>query len=296
MKMCLNILIIFSILISVCFLIVCIISYFENRQFRVTEYTISSDKIRKCFHQFYIVHISDLHNACYGEHNSLLIHKIQELKPDVILVTGDMIVGKPNCDVKHAADTLKQFAGIAPVYMSMGNHELRTMLYRDIYGSMWDDFSHELGDSITILQDECVTIQREEHAIYLHGLNLTPELYKRFRKTPMKNDYLNNVFGMKSDSEYHIFMAHNPDYFEDYAAWGADLTLSGHVHGGMIRLPILGGLLSPMIRFFPRYDKGVFEIKENRMVLSGGLGNHTYKFRVNNYPEIVSIHLESLEK
>jgi hypothetical protein len=88
-------------------------------------------------------------------------------------------------------------------------------------------------------------------------------------------------------------MAHNPEYFEEYVTWGADLIFSGHVHGGMVRLPFLGGAVSPMIHFFPKYDKGLFENSNRYMILSGGLGNHTYKFRVNNLPEIVSVTLES---
>jgi hypothetical protein len=136
-------------------------------------------------------------------------------------------------------------------------------------------------------------LERDGQQIALYGLNLTTEYYKRFLKTPMPPSYLNDLFGTCDEGMYHIFMAHNPEYFEEYVTWGADLIFSGHVHGGMVRLPFLGGAVSPMIHFFPKYDKGLFENSNRYMILSGGLGNHTFKFRVNNLPEIVSVTLES---
>ena len=91
---------------------------------------------------------------------------------------------------------------------------------------------------------------------------------------------------------YTILLAHNPDYFPVYAEWGADLVLSGHVHGGMVILPVLGGVVSPMVRLFPKYYRGMYECRNKKMILTGGLGGHTLKFRVNNKPEICVIHLE----
>lgn len=291
MKLCLNILGILSILIVVCLAVVCIISYFENRRLVITRYQIKDSLIPRNFQGFHIVQLSDLHNACFGKNNEELIHKIVELKPDVILVTGDMIIGKPGKDVLFAADTMNALADIAPVYFSMGNHELRTSIYTDTYGDMWDQFCKRLSSDIYLLLDEEAVLVREDSCIHLYGLNLTPTLYKRVVQTPMPEDYLESLFGICDRNEYHIFMAHNPDYFKDYAAWGANLTFSGHVHGGMIRIPFLGGALSPMIHFFPKYDKGLFEYSNKYMILSGGLGNHTFKFRVNNLPEIVSVTL-----
>lgn len=291
MKFCLNILIILSILISVCFIVVCVISYFENRKLTVTEYKITDAFIPSAFHGFNIVQLSDLHNACFGTQNEELIRKIRDLEPDLILVTGDMIVGKPGTDVNFAAATMNKLTDIAPVYFSMGNHELRTSIYTDIYGDMWECFKAQLNPKVNILSDDKAIIKKDGAIIYLYGVSLNPHLYRRLIKMPMEPDYLESVFGVCDKSSYNIFLAHNPDYFSDYAAWGANLTFSGHVHGGMIRLPILGGALSPMIHFFPKYDKGLFCQNGKYMILSGGLGNHTLKFRVNNLPEIVSVTL-----
>lgn len=291
MKLCLNILEILSILIIVCLIVCLIISYFENRRLAVTRYQIRDNLIPAVFNGYHIVHLSDLHNASFGKQNEKLILNIKELKPDIILITGDMIIGKPGMDVNFAAETVNALCKIAPVYFSMGNHELRASIYTQTYGDMWKDFSNHLLPEVHLLLDEETLIKKGEDVIHLYGLNLTPELYRRLIRTPMPTDYLISLFGKCNSDEYHIFMAHNPDYFKDYAAWGANLTFAGHIHGGMIRLPLIGGVLSPMIHFFPKYDKGLFTENNKYMILSGGLGNHTFKFRVNNLPEIVSVTL-----
>lgn len=291
MKLCLNIMGILSILIIVCLIVICVISYIENRKLAITRYQITDSAIPKAFNGFHIVQLSDLHNAAFGTHNEKLTEKIKALQPDIILITGDMIIGKPGKDVISAADTMNALTKLAPVYFSMGNHELRVSIYTDTYQDMWEQFVKHLSPAIHVLRNTEEALEKEGEKIHLYGLDLTPMLYKRFIRTPMPDDYLISLFGLCNHDEYHIFLAHNPDYFKDYADWGADLTFSGHIHGGMIRLPILGGLLSPMIHFFPKYDKGLFEYSNKYMILSGGLGNHTFKFRVNNLPEIVSVTL-----
>lgn len=291
MKLYLNIIGILSILVIVCLIAICIISYIENRKLVVTKYQICDSSLPEAFHGFHIVQLSDMHNAAFGENNKELIRNVKALKPDIILITGDMIIGKPGNDVTFAAETMNELVKVAPVYFSMGNHELRASIYTDTYEDMWPRFKKCLSPEIHILRNQRETLVREGATIYLYGLDLNPMLYKRLVRTPMQEDYLSSLFGKCDSAKYHIFMAHNPDYFENYAAWGANLTFSGHIHGGMIRFPFLGGALSPMIHFFPKYDKGLFEYSNKYMILSGGLGNHTFKFRVNNLPEIVSVTL-----
>ena len=115
--------------------------------------------------------------------------------------------------------------------------------------------------------------------------------YKRFRKIKMEDTYLKDVIGTPKKDVYEILLAHNPEYFEEYAAWGADLVLSGHVHGGIMRLPVLGGVISPKLVLFPKYDGGRFEEKNATMILSRGLGMHTLPIRIFNPAELVVIHL-----
>lgn len=293
MELFLNIVLILSILILILLMIICCISIYENKRFVVTKYFVSDTLIPDGFNGYHIVHLTDLHNASYGKNNSKLIQSIERLEPDLILVTGDILIGKPGKDVVFAANTLNRIAKIAPLYFSMGNHELRLSFYKDVYGTMWNEFLTHLTNDVHLLFNDVAVIKQNHDELKLYGLNLTPLLYKRLIKTKMKSNYMESIFGKCDETKYHILMAHNPDYFEEYAKWGANLVFSGHIHGGMIHLPFIGGVLSPMVRFFPKYDKGKFKYNNKMMILSGGLGNHTFKFRVNNLPEIISVKLNN---
>lgn len=88
-------------------------------------------------------------------------------------------------------------------------------------------------------------------------------------------------------------MAHNPEYWPDYLTWGADLTLSGHLHGGMVRLPFLGGLFTPEGGLMPGYDKGLYKQGNQAMVVSAGLGVFVFPWRWMNPPDLVFIDLQS---
>lgn len=293
MNLCLNILGILCILFVAILLVVCITSFIENRRLYIARYDIKDPIVPKSFDGFRIAQVSDLHNNSFGVDNERLLSKIADCSPDIIVVTGDMLVGIPGTDVDIAADTLNKLCNIAPVYFSMGNHELRISKYIDKYGDMWVRFLAKLSPEVNKLFDSSAIIERDGDRIFLHGLNLTPKLYTRFKDVSMPKKHLRKRFGTCNDNEFHIFLAHNPDYFTDYAAWGAKLTFSGHVHGGIMQIPFLGGVISPKLRLFPQYDKGLFEISDKYMIISGGLGNHTIKFRINNIPEIVVVTLEN---
>ena len=107
----------------------------------------------------------------------------------------------------------------------------------------------------------------------------------------MEAKYLTDTLGRTKTEKYEILLAHNPDYFPEYAGWGADLVLSGHVHGGMMRLPLIGGVVSPAFKFFPKYDGGMFRIGKSVMILSRGLGMHTIPVRIFNPGELVYLKL-----
>ena len=134
--------------------------------------------------------------------------------------------------------------------------------------------------------------------IRIFGAEINMDYYKKLSRREMKVSYLNSLLGRPSSDEYNILIAHNPDYFKAYAAWGADLVLSGHVHGGIMRLPVLGGVLSPSLRLFPRYDGGLYTEEKasaeekSRMILGRGLGTHTLPVRVFNPGELIVVHLD----
>ena len=97
---------------------------------------------------------------------------------------------------------------------------------------------------------------------------------------------MKEILGEADEDYFNILLAHNPQYFKEYAGWGADLTLAGHIHGGLVRLPLLGGVVSPMVSFFPKYDGGTFFENGKEMILSRGLGTHTIPIRMFNPGEL----------
>lgn len=253
----------------------------------VSHYTITDKRIKK---SATFAMIADLHNAEFGDKNEDLIKEIKKIAPDAVLIAGDVIVGKKDVGSGVAIDLLQKLGSEFPVYISKGNHEMRTSLYTEQYGDIWENLYEQTKDYVQWLINEEMILTSEN--IRVVGLDMDAAYYRRFRLLKMETDYLVELLPTRHQDAYTILLAHNPDYFSVYAEWGADLVLSGHVHGGMIILPFFGGVISPMVRLFPKYYRGMYEYRNKKMILTGGLGGHTLKFRVNNKPEICVIHLE----
>lgn len=260
-------------------------SHRENKKISFSSYRIKDKRLKK---NAKIVMISDLHNACYGEKNSELLHVVETISPDLILVAGDVIVGKTGLSVDTGVDFLNSLGESFPVFVGKGNHEMRTSIYEK-YGDMWETLYERTKDKVHWLINDSIYLADYNMTIY--GLDMKPEYYRRFKKLYMDSAYLEEELRKPDKRSYNILIGHDPDYFEEYAAWGADLCVSGHVHGGLIIIPHLGGLISPMIKFFPKYYKGVYNIGDSHMIVSAGMGLHTLKIRVNNEPDLVIINL-----
>ena len=262
---------------------------FDSTRFVRREYKVYSDKIEKGCK---IVLLSDLHNKRYGQDNRKLLEEIDRINPDVVLTAGDMMTaneGKTCCFVP-----IRLFGHLAekyPVYYGMGNHEYRMKVYRKAYGDMFDVYKKELKEcGVRFLENERVYLP--EYNIDICGLEIERYLYKRWYRKPMEEGYIERLLGKAKEERFELLIGHNPEYFKEYVKWGADLTVSGHVHGGVVRVPFFGGLISPSLRIFPEYDGGLFEEQGKKMVLSRGLGMHTIPLRMLNPGELVVIHLE----
>ena len=233
-----------------------------------------------------------MHNKSYGENNEKLLRKIEELQPEAILIAGDILTAVPGKEYDIALSFVEQLSKKYPLYYGMGNHETRLFLYPETYGTMGQDYERDLQKiNVEFLRNTGKDI--EEH-IRITGAEIERKYYKRFKKTPMERAYLENILGKPDNEKYQILLAHNPDYFEEYATWGADLVLSGHVHGGIMRLPVLGGVLAPSLRIFPKYDGGLFRSGKSVMILGRGLGSHTIPIRIFNPGELVCVDLKPL--
>lgn len=280
-----------SLLVVIAVILICSIIH-GNRYFKVTRYEIKSEKLNNLTESVRIVVLADLHNHVYGNDNDILVKAIEKEKPDMILVAGDLMVAKPDKDFSSTLSLLKRLSGSYPIYYGMGNHEYRLKIYPERYQDMYEHYFRELKKfNIHILDNKNMEIHIKNTVINIFGLEIDKEYYKRLTTMNLPNNYMESLLGSSKEKEYNILLAHNPNYFNAYAIWGADLTLSGHIHGGLVRLPFLGGVVSPQVEFFPKYDSGLFYEEEKIMVLSSGLGTHTINVRVNNPAELISIEL-----
>lgn len=273
----------------VCLVIVLLwVMIWDSNRFVVKKYAFRSDRLKK---NCRILFLSDLHNKEYGIENKNLLKAVRELSPDVILIGGDMMNARPGVSSRKGASLVLACGKKYPVYYALGNHEYRARLYPEDYGSMYEDYMENFRDSgIRFLDNESCLLP--EFGIRLTGLTLEREYYKRFAKRKLKEGYLRETIGEADSSCYQILLAHNPEFFPDYAAWKPDLVLSGHVHGGVARIPGYKGVIAPSLLPFPRYDGGLFEEQGSRMVISRGLGMHTIPVRLFNPGELVVIELQ----
>lgn len=267
---------------------VCIlVSVWDCSRFVTVEYKIVSDKIAK---PCKFVLLSDLHNKSYGKDNGRLTEQIDRISPDAVLVAGDMLTAAKGQSFDTALSLMRQLSSRYPVYYGMGNHEYRLELYPEQYGDMYGRYMAGLKSAgIEPLINQNTYLPSLNVAIC--GSHIDRDYYRRFHKFPMDSSYLPKILGEPRADACQILIAHNPLYFEEYAAWGADVVVSGHVHGGIMNLPVLGGVLSPNLSLFPKYDGGRFRQGRSTMILSRGLGTHTVPLRIFNPGELVVVEL-----
>lgn len=258
------------------------------KKFKTVTYTIRSHKLQK--HGFTIAMISDLHNVELGKKNENLLRTLQETRPDIICIAGDLVLGKKEKSVKIAYDFIKKAVKIAPIYYGLGNHEQRMKQYPQVYGNEYRIFEKRIQKlGVTMLENSSSSLEIKGEQIRITGLALPEEYYKKRRKTELSIKTMNRLAGKASREKFQILLAHTPKYGDTYLEWGGDLILSGHYHGGMVRLPFFGGVISPDFRLFPKYCRGDFEKENCHFIVSAGLGEHTLPIRIFNPRELVLI-------
>lgn len=238
------------------------------------------------FDGFRIVHLSDIHGHEYGEHSGELLEKVRAEEPELIVITGDLIDRAEQMDMVPAL--AKGLAAIAPTYYVTGNHEwsVEWSGSRDAVKTL-KGLLTESG--VTVLSNDYVTLERKGDRIVLAGVD-DPNGYAD-QTTPEE-------LAARIEGEHPglttLLLAHRNDAIETYAAAGYDLVMSGHAHGGIIRLPFTDGLLSPSRTFFPTWTSGVYTVGETTLFVSRGLGNNTTPikgFRLFNRPELAVVEL-----
>ena len=265
------------------------IMLYDSSHFEVSFYQVSDPRIRKACRAAVI---ADLHNKKYGRDNVLLLDCIRREKPDLILIAGDILTAKPRAELGTALEFVGELAKDFPVFYGVGNHEHRLQLYPEVYGDMAEHYAEGLKKlGISMMENQSVVL--EQYGITVTGSQINEKFYRRRKKISMDKSYLTSILGEADKQHYQILLAHNPDFFPQYGAWGADLVLSGHIHGGVVRIPLWNrGLVSPAVKLFPKYDGGLYYEGASTMLLSRGLGSHTIPFRLFNPGDMIFIELQ----
>jgi len=252
--------------------------HWQNTGLVVSRYNITSEKISQEYNGIKIVHISDLQDAEFGKNNIKLVEKIRKQTPDIIVITGD-IIDSHRTDFNKAAEFAGEAVKIAPVYYVSGNHEGVTGRYDKLKEML-------VSEGVNVLDNESVYLDEK------HLIRITGAMDPYFSDKQYTADFIKSTMAENTDC-FNIVLCHRPEMFETYIEAGADLTFCGHAHGGQIRLPFIGGVLAPHQGLFPEYTEGVHTKGGKSMVISRGLGNSVFPFRLFNRPEIVTVELNS---
>lgn len=259
-------------------IVITIFCFWQNNDIVVSNYVYKAEQISADLSGYTIAQISDLHNKEFGKEQKRLLKILKVENPNLIVITGD-IVDSSHTDIDVALEFVKGAVEIAPVYYVTGNHEYW------LKADDWDVLMQGLKQcGATILDDEVVEIGNDR-SFYLIGLN----------DNSLSSNILNELCSNLDSDKLQIVLAHEPQYIINYSEADVNLVLSGHAHGGQIRLPFLGGLVAPDQGIFPKYTSGIYIENNTTMIVSRGLGNSIIPIRIFNRPEVVIVKLQRTE-
>lgn len=265
------------------------------KEFRTKHYEICTEKMNKgCEVRFAL--LTDLHGLVFGKEHEDLLNAIYEEKPDAILVPGDMVI---RSEVESLGETEKLFLKLAddyPVYYSLGNHENRMLLHEEKREN-YLAYERRLTEAgVCFLHNEYTESSIKGHDFLFYGLELPMEYYQKPKSPKLSLKTMEELIGTPFRKGIHILLAHNPKYGNTYFSWGADLTVSGHYHGGVLRFSEHVGLTCPQFLLFPPYCCGDFHKGDRHMIVSAGIGEHTIPIRIHNPRELLIIKLKAPEE
>ena len=259
----------------------------DNQRIVVTSFEVESERLPESFDDYRIVQVSDLHNDEFGEDNAKLLAIIKEEKPDIIAITGDLLDSR-RTSVEKALNFATKAVQIAPCYYVTGNHESRMdEEYEQLETGM-------KNAGVTVLRNETVTLEKGGEQITIAGLDDPRFVIATDRVLKMEaviGEVLAGILKEVPEERFTLLLSHRPELFAMYCDQGLDVVLSGHVHGGQVRIPYIGGIIGPGQGILPDYDAGLYMADGTTMVLSRGLGQSIIPFRVNNPPELVVVTL-----
>ncbi|MEE0956235.1 MAG: metallophosphoesterase [Eubacterium sp.] len=237
---------------------------------------------------FRIAYLTDLHDASGREELDHTLRLLQEAKPDLVLSGGDMLTAHPGRSPEKSVAFMTELSSSWKVYSALGNHEYRARIYPEDYGSLYRDYMEPVRKAgVTFLDNDHLDLNAGGIPVRLYGLSLPRKYYRRLTRTELSIEEINKLLGRPQPDRMNLLLAHNPRYLESYIRWGADLTLCGHYHGGIVRIDEHKGLIAPDFELMSPRCCGHYS-KDNRHVLiSAGMGEHTIPVRIHNPREIV---------
>ena len=267
-------------------IIIVVINYY-NRHLIITNYKINDPRWPAALNSWRLVQLSDIHNqATEGPGNNQIISSVQKLQPDIITITGDLFDGD-RTNIPNNLQLVKELTSIAPVYMVLGNHEFANDDYIKLI-----QLVEEAGAQV--MRNELVTINDPGAPITIIGLDDPaawgwPLSYKAQEQLTAKT--LNKIMALPefNSTSPRLILAHRPELWPQYLLADPLVILSGHTHGGQIRLPLIGAIYIPNQPLLAQYDEGIFAIANSYLIINRGLGNSFINCRFNNYPEIITI-------
>lgn len=283
--------------ITIIFLVLLALALFlnwSNKLLVVTRYTFQSRQVPRGFDGFRIVQVSDLQSEYFGREQRNLLDAVRRSKPDIIVFTGDL-VDRNHTDYEASLTAMEGLSQIAPVCYVNGNHELA--LPEKNISQMYDTMG---GMGVSLLFNRVQLVERGGDRLYVIGLaeevilsskERGQETGKAFDES-LIDDTLEPLLAQVKEEDMTVLLVHEPQLLAAYANRRTDLIFAGHAHGGQIRLPFTEGLFAPGQGVLPKLTSGVHREGNSSMVISRGLGNSVFPFRIFNQPEIVVVDLK----
>ena len=273
-------------------------SEYERRHPVLKEYTVESAKVPEAFSGYRIAYLSDLHGENPGKALERAEALLRNCGADLVLLGGDMLTVPRSGHGTYDAKPLEKLLSAVPegvsVIFSDGNHEVRMRENPDRYPGWTERFSKLLEEyHVTRLQNRRTEISREGSRILISDAALPEETYlQKFRKKKLPAGYFRRVLGEKPEG-FEVMLLHSPQYMREACEYGAGLVLSGHFHGGTIRLFGIG-LMTPQFQLLNRFCHGLYRFPDGAGIAGAGLGTHTINIRFMNRPEIVLVTLTKI--
>lgn len=247
-----------------------------NCSLQTTETALVSPALPPAFDGLRIVELADLHGRVFGRGSRRLLAAVRRAEPDLICIDGDLF--DEHTDLAMLPPLLRGLCAIAPVYYVTGNHEWRVPGLRGILAQM-------RACGVTVLQDDWRVLRRGEDALIVAGTD--DPCGPAERKTPA--ELIADIRAEAGEAAFLLLLTHRNDQLPQWSALGVQAVLAGHCHGGVVRLPFVGGLFGTDRRLFPAWDAGLYRQGETALYVSRGLGYTNVHFRLFNRPEVAVI-------